>query len=125
MGNRIMTALLRSPLHRLFGKVLMVLGVQGRKSGRWYRFPVQYLEDGGRLLIWVGNADRKRWWRNLETRPEVQMVLHGRERTGTARIIRGDATPEARAYAAAFPRLVRKIGGMTPDEVMIEVVPSA
>ena len=38
--NPLLAALLRSPLHRLASKNLMLLTVTGRKSGRTYTLPV-------------------------------------------------------------------------------------
>ena len=44
--NSIMKWLIRSPLHGLVSKSMLVIGYTGRKSGRRYETPVNYVRDG-------------------------------------------------------------------------------
>jgi hypothetical protein len=83
-ANPFVTGLLRSPLHRLASGNLALITVTGRLSGREYTFPVGYSESDGRLLIGVGAAEQKRWWRNLRQPAPVRLRLRGAERTGIA-----------------------------------------
>jgi deazaflavin-dependent oxidoreductase (nitroreductase family) len=84
-GNRVVRALLRTPLHRVASGRLALITVTGRRSGRAYTFPVGYSQDGDRVTIGVGWPERKVWWRNLRDGGEVRLRLRGVERTGHAR----------------------------------------
>ena len=78
LANPIVAALLRSPLHRLVGKNLMLLTVTGRKSGRSYTLPVgRHQQPDGTLVVSAGGA----WRHNLQDGSEVRVVLDGRVRT--------------------------------------------
>ncbi|MFN8514475.1 MAG: nitroreductase/quinone reductase family protein [Chloroflexia bacterium] len=78
--NPVMGAILRSPLHRLLSGALMLLSFRGVKSGKQYRIPVGYIQEGEHLFIFSHAA----WWRNLPGQP-VTVRLRGQERRGTAR----------------------------------------
>jgi hypothetical protein len=92
--DRLMTALngaivatLRSPLHVVLDRALMLVTVTGRRSGQRYTIPVGYQMDGDRVVVLVSKARRKNWWRNyLEARP-VEVHLRGIERRGIACVI--------------------------------------
>ena len=51
VGNLLMRALLRSRLHRLVDKDLMILTVTGRKTGTQYRIPLSYIRDGDVIIL--------------------------------------------------------------------------
>lgn len=72
--------ILRSPLHGLLSKSLLLISFQGRKSGRRYEIPVAYVEDGDALLI----ASQAGWWRNLVGGAPVSVQLRGRRRGAVA-----------------------------------------
>lgn len=65
VGNPAIRALLRSPLHGLASRQLVLLTVTGRRTGRTYTIPTEYRRDGEGVVIPVGWPERKRWWRNL------------------------------------------------------------
>ncbi|HXN03256.1 MAG TPA: nitroreductase/quinone reductase family protein [Candidatus Acidoferrum sp.] len=73
-----MTAILRSPLHQLLSRNLMLLTVRGRRTGTWHTVPVGYVRQNGALDVLVANRQVKAWWRNLEGGAPVQIVLRGR-----------------------------------------------
>ena len=106
MGNTIILALLRSPLARLLGG-LCELEFTGRRSDRAVRLPVQYAREGDRVVVHVGRAAGKRWWRNF-TDPHPVRVHAGRATlVGIGRLVRtGDADrPEAeRGYRQRYPK---------------------
>jgi hypothetical protein len=87
--NRLLTLVLRSPLHPLASRQLAVITVRGRRSGREHAFPVGYERDGGLVTIPVGWPERKVWWRNLRGGAPVRLRLRGVDHTGQARV-RGD-----------------------------------
>ena len=49
--NPIVAAILRSPLHAAMSNSTMLLTFSGRKSGRTYTTPVNYVRDGDELLV--------------------------------------------------------------------------
>jgi hypothetical protein len=53
-------ALLRSPLHGFMDRSTLLLTYTGRKSGKAYTTPVNYLRDGDTLL--VVSSCKHIWW---------------------------------------------------------------
>lgn len=73
-SSRAVLALLSSSRPPGLQRALIGLGLRGRSSGRWYRFPVQYAVAPGGLALLPGRPSRKTWWRNIDpvaTRVEV------------------------------------------------------
>jgi len=112
MLNAIMRTLLRSPLHGLASKGMMLLTVTGRTSGRSYTFPVQYVADGGTLIVLPGRANTKTWWRNLQVPAPVRMRIRGRDVGGIAVAIVDpqDVAEGLRTYVRRFPRSAKSLG---------------
>lgn len=106
--NPLIRALLRSPLHFLASKGLMVLSVTGRKSGRSFSFPVGYQREGGTLTVLVSEARRKQWWRNLRQPAPVGLVLRGRERTGTGQLV----APGSDLFYRSVELTMQRVPGM-------------
>jgi hypothetical protein len=63
--NPVVRLLLRSPLHPVLSRSLVILSYQGRKTGRWRSLPCMYARDGQDLYVVPGQPDRKVWWRSL------------------------------------------------------------
>jgi len=82
--NPLVSALLRSPAHRLLSGRVLLLTVTGRTSGRAYTFPVGYVREGDTLTILSG---RHAWWKNLRGGAPVAVLLEGRRRTGRAAVL--------------------------------------
>lgn len=78
--NRFTSGLLRSPLHGLISGSVMLVEYTGRKSGKRYRVPVNYVQDGKRLL--TISFHQRTWWRTL---PGANVHLHLRGRDIAAR----------------------------------------
>ncbi len=89
LGNPILSALLRSPLHALLDDGTMLITVAGRRSGRLYTTPVNYHRQGDQFTV-ISLRDRT-WWRNLRGRAEVGVHLHGQARRGRATLSEADA----------------------------------
>jgi hypothetical protein len=51
-----MKRLLRSPLHGIVGRSFMLITFTGRKSGRAYTTPVQYVQDSNTLYVGTGEG---------------------------------------------------------------------
>ncbi len=96
LHNRFVTAALRSPGHGLLSRRLVLLGYEGRRSGRRFEIPVGYTETADGLEVLVGHPERKRWWRNFAEPRPVELLLRGRRREGVARVERRDGTTRVR-----------------------------
>lgn len=76
---------LRTPgIRAVLGRSLILITVVGAKTGRRYTTPVQYVAEGQHLVVL--SQRKRRWWRNLTTRPEVEILLRSRTISTTARI---------------------------------------
>jgi deazaflavin-dependent oxidoreductase (nitroreductase family) len=103
-------AVLASPWHRRHSDHTLTLEVTGRRTGKRFRLPVSYVEDGGELLVFVDEADAKRWWRNLRGGATVRVRLRGQRRPAWAEVV-WDHDPAALAralarFVAAWPGFV-------------------
>ncbi len=80
--NPIIAWILRSPLHGILSKSMLLLSYTGRKSGRQYSTPVNYIrlqdEQGAYLL--TTSLQSRSWWRNLRGGAPVSVHLQGRLR---------------------------------------------
>jgi deazaflavin-dependent oxidoreductase (nitroreductase family) len=118
LGDARILAVLASPWHRRYSRTTLVLEVIGRRSGRRYRLPVSYVEDGGALLVFVDEADAKVWWRNLRGGAPVRVLLRGRWEARRAEVAGEDDPPrlaESLArFAAAWPGFIDL--GLPPAE---------
>ena len=86
--NPLLRAILRSPLHPLLSRGLLLLTFTGRRSGERFTIPVGYQADGdGRLVVMASEAPKKQWWKNFRRPGAVEVLLRGRRRTGTARLL--------------------------------------
>jgi deazaflavin-dependent oxidoreductase (nitroreductase family) len=87
---------------------LLGLEVRGRRTGRRFRFPVQYAEDKAGLVVLPGHPETKSWWRNLTGGPhQVEILLGGRWQPATAEVIEPGHLAHAVArttYRERFPR---------------------
>jgi deazaflavin-dependent oxidoreductase (nitroreductase family) len=116
LGNPILAALLRSPLHAMADRSMMLISVTGRRSGKVYTTPVNCLRDGETLTV-ISMRERT-WWRNLRGGAEVQVHLRGQARRGQASVAEDD-TSVADALGrllARNPAYARFLGvGTRPD----------
>ena len=90
--NPVVAAILRSPLHGLMSKSVMLLTYRGRRSGRAFATPISYVRDGEDLLA-VASRDHT-WWKNLRGGARVRVRLRGQELEGTGRALEGEAGEE-------------------------------
>ncbi len=80
-----MIRLLKSPLHGIISKGVMLVTVTGCKSGKPISTPTNYLRDGNTL--WVISWRERRWWRNLRGNANVRILLAGRSVEGCGQVI--------------------------------------
>jgi deazaflavin-dependent oxidoreductase (nitroreductase family) len=118
IANPCVKAILRSPLHPLLSKRVMVLTVTGRRSARTYSLPVGRHESGdGTLLLSAGGA----WRHNLRGGADVRVTLDGRERRGHAVLVE-DPDEAAREFAALLDRVGPRALGV---KVHVDRAPTA
>jgi deazaflavin-dependent oxidoreductase (nitroreductase family) len=122
IANPFVRLILRSPLHSLLSASLLLITYRGRKSGREYTLPVQYVRKGQAITIIPGNPAQKIWWRNLVGGVSVKLTLRGQSLSGQATVLQGEdyaelITSGLRAYLEKFPsaagmyRVSRKADG--------------
>jgi F420H(2)-dependent quinone reductase len=78
--NPLAKVILRSPLHGIMSRRLMLITFTGRRSGKQYTTPISYVQQGNTLLLGVGGP----WWKNLRGGVPVQVRLCGKTYTGRA-----------------------------------------
>ena len=86
--NVVVRALLQSPLHFLASKSLLLIHYTGRKSGRSYCTPVRYSREGDKLRCLT--SEEIQWWRNVQARPNVSLVVRGTGSSYVARVTVND-----------------------------------
>jgi deazaflavin-dependent oxidoreductase (nitroreductase family) len=107
--NSIMMWLLRSPLHGMLSGSTMIITYTGRKSGKTFSTPVNYVRDGD--VLWTVSFRRRTWWRNLRDSP-VTLRIHGKDVTGvaTAMTDQQEVTDCLTAYLRKAPQIARYVG---------------
>jgi deazaflavin-dependent oxidoreductase (nitroreductase family) len=84
--NQAMKFMLRSPLHGIVDKTVLLITFTGRKSGKTYTTPVSYSQSDGQVTIFT-HAD---WWKNLRGDVPVMLHIRGRDLQGLAEPIAED-----------------------------------
>jgi hypothetical protein len=102
--NPVFTAILRSPFHWLVSPALMLITVTGRKTGRRFTIPVAYHQMPDALVVLVGEAPQKQWWRNYRTPGPIGVYLRRQHLNGTAEVI----PPEAAEFRDRFEATLRR-----------------
>jgi deazaflavin-dependent oxidoreductase (nitroreductase family) len=84
ISNAFMKTILGSPLHGLVSGSVMLITFTGRKSGKIYTTPVNYVRDGESLIIL--SQDDRTWWKNLRGGVPVAVRLQGKELKGISEV---------------------------------------
>jgi deazaflavin-dependent oxidoreductase (nitroreductase family) len=101
--NPTMSALLRSPLHRLFSGNILLLTFTGRKTGKSYTTPLSYAREGDRLYCFTDAA----WSRNLRGGAPVSVTLGRKAFQGVGEAIVGDPNRIGQALTHYFQQVPR------------------
>lgn len=112
--NRAVSALLRSPLHRLLSGRVLLISFAGRTSGRRFTTPVTYTRlDDGRLAFFSNGI----WWKNLAGGAPVTLLLQGRAVPAIAEPSADVATVvrETKAYLARHGYKAARFIGLPLD----------
>jgi len=82
--------ILRSPFHSAISQGAMLITYRGRKSGKSYNIPVNYIQID-RQLITISFRQRT-WWRNLRGSTQVDVLLGGQKMPAQAQVFEDDAS---------------------------------
>ena len=94
--NSAMKFVLRSPVHAIVSKSLLLITFTGRKSGKTYTTPVSYSQNGDQVYIFT----HANWWKNLQGGETVGLRIRGREFQGSAEPVAKDKTAIAAGLSA-------------------------
>ena len=111
--NQAMKLVLRSPLHGMVSKSILLISFTGRKSSKTYTTPVSYSQSDDLVTIFTHAA----WWKNLRGGAPVTLRLRGRELKGLAEPVAEDReatpalhkTPCGASVAAGLAAHLRKV----------------
>lgn len=101
LANPVVRRLLHGRLGRRMGAHVGLIRYRGRRSGRTYELPVQYVRENGRVWIRPGMPQHKTWWRNLRGGAEVDVTMAGRSFHGWAVALDARDDPEGTAAGVA------------------------
>jgi F420H(2)-dependent quinone reductase len=121
VANPVLRRLLRTPLGRGLGRSLAVVRYTGHRTGAPHELVCQYVRDGERVWILVGQADRKTWWRNFRAPAPVDLWLAGRRVRAAAVAVVGSEDPLecGRGIASYSTRVPRADALPVSDVVMV------
>ena len=107
--NPIMMWILRSPLHGMLSGSTMIITYTGRKSGKTYSTPVNYVRDGD--MLWTISFRQRTWWRNLHASP-VTLRIQGKDFPCVGRAItdQREVADCLMAYLRKAPQIAKYIG---------------
>ncbi|MGI9061358.1 MAG: nitroreductase/quinone reductase family protein [Ktedonobacteraceae bacterium] len=98
--NSLIVLLLRSPLHGMVSKSLMLLTFTGRKSGKQFTIPIGYTRQRDTVNVFTDHG----WWKNLLSNTAVTLTIKGKKFQGTAEV-EHDNTELIAAEMLAFLKL--------------------
>jgi len=99
--NHAMKFVLRSPVHGMVSKNILLISFTGRKSGQTYTTPVSYSQHDGQVYIFT----HANWWKNLRNGASVTLRLRGQEMQGLAEPVAEDK----QTIAAGLRAHLRKV----------------
>jgi len=96
-----MKFILRSPVHGMVSKTILLITFTGRKSGKTYTTPVDYSQDGDQVYIFTHAS----WWKNLRNEAPVTLRIRGQELQGLAEPVAEDKQAITAGLAAHLRRV--------------------
>lgn len=105
--NPIITELLRSPFHAFISKNMLLITFTGRKSGKSFTTPTNYVRDGDDVI--VISYRHRTWWKNLRDGAPVTMRLAGKDCAGIGQVFEDDrsVTDNLLAYLEKVPQVAK------------------
>lgn len=123
MANRMVRALLRSPLKGVMRGVCE-LEYAGRRTGRTVALPVAFACENDQLVVYVGHSAGKTWWRNFVEPWPVSARVDGIDRRGAGRVVLG-TVPERAQAAGIYRRRHPRVEVADEPLVVIDLAPTA
>jgi len=126
-ANTIVEKIVESPVHPMLSGSTVLIRYTGTRTGNQYTLPVRYADAQHGLVVMVGEAETKSWWRNFVDMGQVQVLLKGKWVPMTAHTLRGAEEPDAvtpllRSYAIRFPKVARSLDGDTIEDRVRDAV---
>ncbi|MFB6184600.1 MAG: hypothetical protein ABEI96_08605 [Haloarculaceae archaeon] len=110
VANPLFRAVLRSPLHWLASRWLVLVSYVGPRSGRRYAFPVVYHRVGDAVVA-VTPRTESNWWRNFRTPRRCTVWLRGTNYAASGAVVTGDERgPLVDAYFERHGLVGRMLG---------------
>ena len=103
----------------------MLVSVAGRKTGRIYTTPVNYMLDGN-VVTAVSNRDRT-WWRNIGDGAAVKLRIRAKDLSGKVEILQLDDDALASRLQDFYSRISpfrlsrQKALELAPKKVVIQI----
>jgi deazaflavin-dependent oxidoreductase (nitroreductase family) len=104
--NQTMKLVLRSPVHGMVSKTILLISFTGRKSEKTYTTPVSYSQSDDQVYIFTHST----WWKNLRNGTPVTLHLRGRDFQGLPEPVAEDK----QAVAAGLMEHLRKVPSDAP-----------
>ncbi len=122
--NRVVAALLRSPLRGLLAGSTVLIRYEGRRSGATFTTPTQYARCGDALVIAVARPESKTWWRNFRAEHPLDVLIDGTWTPMTGRALDVDAEPDEAgplldAYLARFPKATKALSSTDGPTIVV------
>lgn len=99
--NNAMKFVLRSPIHGMVSKNVLLITFTGCKSGKTYTTPVCYSQEGNQVYIFT----HAKWWKNLCNCTAVTLRLRGRDIPGVPKPVVEDKGAIAARLTAHLQRV--------------------
>ncbi|WP_267643245.1 nitroreductase/quinone reductase family protein [Haloarchaeobius amylolyticus] len=116
LANPVFRGLLRSPLHGVLDRWLVLLSYAGRESGDQYVFPVTYTRVDGCLVVVTPKAD-SRWWLNFRGGHPASIWYRGEERSATGAVVTGPERQKLLTRYVDDHPLLRRALGIDEDSI--------
>jgi deazaflavin-dependent oxidoreductase (nitroreductase family) len=100
--NKTMKFVLRSPLHGMVSKTVLLITFTGRKSGKAFTTPVSYSQQDDQVYIF----SHAKWWKNLHSGTPVTLRIRGQDMQGLAD---QPVVEDKEAVAAGLAAHLRKV----------------
>lgn len=104
IGNPLLKLLLCSPWHWVASGSILLITVTGRKSGKRYTTPVNFVQEEGQLLVL--SHQHRTWWRNVRGGAAVTIRWRGKKINSTATVLEEPTAvaPYFERYLTAVPQ---------------------
>ncbi|MFC5969841.1 hypothetical protein ACFPYI_00715 [Halomarina salina] len=106
-ANPLLRSVLRSRLHWLASRWLVLVSYVGRRSDRRHTFPVAYHRRDGALVA-VTPKRETTWWRNFLERRDCLLWHRGEERSATGEVVVGEERADLLAGYVERHRLLAR-----------------